>query len=45
MATRSIKAARECSKKFAATSKGKFLARGIVLRILFLFLVDFEAPV
>ena len=37
----SRKATKECSKKFAATFKGKFLTRGHVLRILFLFLGDF----
>ena len=40
----SIKAPKECSKKFAATFKGKFLTRGNVLRIFFLFLEDFGAP-
>ena len=42
--TFSIKAPKECSKKFAATFKGKFLTRGNVLRIFFLFLEDFGAP-
>ena len=40
----SIKAPKECSKKFAATLGGKFLTRGNVLRIFFLFLEDFGAP-
>ena len=38
--TFSIKAPKECSKKFAATFKGKFLTRSNVLRIFFLFLAD-----
>ena len=42
--TFSIKAPKECSKKFAATFKGKLLTRGNVLRIFFLFLEDFGAP-
>ena len=42
--TFSIKAPKECSKKSAATSKGKFLTRGNVLRIFFFFLEDFGAP-
>ena len=42
--TFSIKALKECSKKFAATFKGEFLTRGNVLRIFFLFLEDFGAP-
>ena len=33
--TFSIKAPKECSKKFAATFKGKFLTRETVLRIFF----------
>ena len=33
--TFSTKAAKECSKKFAGTFKGKFLNRGNVLRIFF----------
>ena len=41
--TFSIKAPKEYSKKFAATFKGKFLTRGNVLRIFFLFLEDFGA--
>ena len=36
----SIKAPKECSKKFAATFKGHFLTRGNVLRIFFLFFED-----
>ena len=40
----SIKAPKECSKKFVATLRGKFLTRGNVLRIFFLFLEDFGAP-
>ena len=40
----SINAPEECSKKFAATFKGNFLTRGNVLRIFFLFLEDFGAP-
>ena len=36
--TFSIKAPKECSKKFAATVKRKFLARGNVLRIFAMFL-------
>ena len=43
--TFSIKAPKECSKKFATTFKGKFLTRGNVLRIFLLFLEDFGAPV
>ena len=39
--TSSIKAPNECSKKFAATVKGKSLTRENVLRIVFLFLEDF----
>ena len=39
-----IKAPKECSKKFAATFKGKFPTRGNVLRIFFLFLEDFRVP-
>ena len=42
--TFSIKAPNECSKKFAATFKGKFLARGNVFRIFMLFFEDFGAP-
>ena len=42
--TFSIKAPKECSKKFAATLEGKTLTRGNVLRILFLFLDDFGVP-
>ena len=42
--TFSIKAPEECSKKFAAALKVKFLTSGNVLRILFLFLEDFGAP-
>ena len=42
--TFSIKAPKECSKKFGATLKGKSLTRGNVLRIFFLFLEDFGAP-
>ena len=42
--TFSIKAPKECSKKFAATFKGKFLTRGNVLRTFSLFLEDFGAP-
>ena len=42
--TFSIKAPKECSKKFAATFKGKFLPRGNALRIFSLFLEDFGAP-
>ena len=38
--TCSVKAPKECSKKFAATFKGKFLTRGNVLRRFFLFLED-----
>ena len=41
--TFSIKAPKECSKKFAATFKGKFLTGGNVLRIFFLLLEDFGA--
>ena len=40
----SIKAPKECSKKFAATFKGKSLTRGNVLRVFFLFLEDVGAP-
>ena len=40
----SIKAPKECSKKFAAILKGNSLPRGSVLRIFFLFLEDFGAP-
>ena len=40
----SIKAPKECSKKFAATFQGKFLTRGNVLKIVFLFFADFVAP-
>ena len=39
-----IKAPKECSKKFAATFKGKFITGGNVRRIVFLFLEDFGAP-
>ena len=42
--TFSRKAPRECSKKFAATFKGKFLTRENALRIFFSFLEDFGAP-
>ena len=42
--TFSIKAPKECSKKFAATFQGKFLTRVNVLRIFFLFLEDFAVP-
>ena len=42
--TFSIKAPEECSKKFAATFNGKFLTRGNILRIFFLFLEDLGAP-
>ena len=42
--TFSIKAPKACSKKLAATFKGQFLTRGNVLRIFFLFLEDFGAP-
>ena len=42
--TFSMKTPKECSKKFAATFQGKFLTRGNVLRIFFLFLEDFGAP-
>ena len=42
--TFSIKAPKECSKKFAATFQGKVLTRGNVLRIFFLFLEDFGVP-
>ena len=42
--TFSIKAPKECSKKFAAILKGKFLTRGNVLRIYLLLLEDFAAP-
>ena len=37
----SIKAPKECSKKFAATLRGKSLTRGNVLRIFPLFLEEF----
>ena len=41
----SIKAPQECCKKVAATLRGKFLTRGNVLRIFFLFLEeDLGAP-
>ena len=39
--TFSIEAPKECSKKFAATFKGKFLTRGNVLRIFFVVLRRF----
>ena len=42
--TFSIKAPKECSKKFAATFTGIFLTRRNVLRIFFLFLEDLGAP-
>ena len=42
--TFSIKAPKECSEKFAASFKGEFLTRGNVLRIFFLFLEGFGAP-
>ena len=42
--TFSIKAPKECSKKFAATLKGKFLTRRNLLRIVVLFLEDLGAP-
>ena len=42
--TTSRKAPKECSKKFAATFKGKFLTRGNVLRIFDLFKEEFGAP-
>ena len=42
--TFSTKALKQCSKKFAATLKGKSLSRGNILRIFFLFLEDFGAP-
>ena len=42
--TFSIKAPKECSKKFAAIFQGKFLTRGNVLRIFFLFLEDLGVP-
>ena len=42
--TFSIEAPKECSKKFAATFKGKFLTGGNVLRIFILFLEDFGVP-
>ena len=42
--TFSIKAPKECSKKFAATFKGKYLTRENVLRIFLMFLEDFGAP-
>ena len=40
----SIKAPKECSKKFAATFKGKFPTRANVLRTFVLFLQDFGTP-
>ena len=40
----SIKAPKEYSKKFVATFQEKFLSRGNVLRMFFLFLEDFGAP-
>ena len=40
----SIKAAKECSKKFAAPLEGNSLTRGNGLRIFFLFLEDFGVP-
>ena len=40
----SIKAPKECSKKFVAALKGKSLTRGNVLRIFLLFSEDFWAP-
>ena len=43
--TFSIKAPKECSKKFAASFKGKFLTRGNVLGIFFLFLEDWGASI
>ena len=42
--TFSIKAPKECSKKFVAAFKGQFLTRENVLRIFFLFFEDFGAP-
>ena len=42
--TFSVKAPKECSMKFAATFKRKFLTRGHVLKIFFLFLEDVGAP-
>ena len=42
--TFSIKAPKECPKKFAATLKGKSLTGGNVLRIFFLFSEDFGVP-
>ena len=42
--TFSIKAPKECPKKFAASFKGEFLTREHVLRIFFLFLDDFGVP-
>ena len=42
--TFSIKAPKECSKKFAAFLKREFLTRGNLLRIFLLFLEDFGAP-
>ena len=42
--TFSIKAPKECSKKFGATLRRKFLTRGNVLRIFFLFLEDLGVP-
>ena len=40
MATLFFQGTKECSKKFAAIFKGKFLTRGNVLRIFLLFLQD-----
>ena len=40
----SIKAPKECSKKFAANLKGKSRTRGNILRLCFMFLEDFEVP-
>ena len=42
--TFSIKAPKECSKKFAATFQEKFLTRGNVLIMFFLFLEDVGLP-
>ena len=42
--TFSIKAPKECSKKFVGTFKGRFLTRGNVLRIFFLVLEHFGVP-
>ena len=39
--TLSIKAPRECSKKFVATFKGITFTRGNVLRVFLFFLEDF----